>query len=384
MIPRTLFSEEHDVFRESVRRFIEKAIVPHYDQWEKDGQVSREVWLAAGEQGFLCCSIPETYGGPGGDFLHSMIFLEELCRTNTTAPGFHLHSEIVAPYILRYGSEAQRREWLPAMISGECIGAIAMTEPGAGSDLQSIRTQAVADGDELVINGQKVFITNGQLADLVIVACKTDPTQRARGISLVVVERGREGFERGRNLEKIGWHAQDTSELFFDQVRVPLTNLLGEEGQGFYHLIEQLPQERLIVAVRCVAMMEAALDWTVAYTGERKAFGRPIAGFQNTRFKLAEVRSQTTMLRVFVDRCMELLLEGRLDAVDAAMAKLQSTELMSQALDECLQLFGGYGYMREFPIARAWADNRYARIAGGSSEIMKEIIGRSLAEGATT
>ena len=378
MIPRTLFSEEHDMFRDAVQRFIEKEITPYHAQWEKDGQVSREVWLAAGAQGYLCCSVPEKYGGAGADFLYSTILLEEMSYANVTGPGFHLHSEIVAPYIMHYGTEEQKKAWLPKMARGECIGAIAMTEPGAGSDLQGIKTQAVREGDELVVNGQKVFITNGQLSDLVIVACKTDPKEGAKGISLVVVERGAEGFERGRNLEKIGWHAQDTSELFFDHVRVPASNLLGQEGQGFVHLVEQLPQERLIVAIRSTAVAEAALEWTVEYTNERKAFGKPIAGFQNTRFKLAEIRAQLVTLRVYVDKCIELLMAGELDAVDAAVAKLQSTEILCQSLDDCLQMFGGYGYMWEYPIARAWADNRYARIAGGSTEIMKEIIGRSL------
>jgi acyl-CoA dehydrogenase len=378
MIPRTIFKEEHEVFRESVRRFTAKEIVPNYEQWERDGQVSREVWLAAGAQGYLCCSVPEEYGGPGADFLYSMIFLEELSRANTTAPGFHLHSEIVAPYILAYGTEAQKKTWLPPMARGEVIGAIAMTEPGAGSDLKAIKTQAIRDGDHYVVSGQKVFITNGQMADLVVVACKTDSAADARGISLLLLERGMPGFERGRNLDKIGWHAQDTSELFFDQVRVPVTNLLGEEGRGFFHLVDQLAQERLIVAVRAIATVEAALEWTIEYTNQRQAFGRPISAFQNTRFKLAEVHAEAVMQRVFVDHCMAALLDGTLDAVDAAVAKLRSTEFMSQALDECLQLFGGYGYMREFPIARAWTDHRYARIAGGSSEIMKEIIGRSL------
>lgn len=378
MIPRTIFGEEHEIFRESARRFVEKEIVPHYEQWERDGQVSREVWRAAGEQGFLCCSVSEAYGGPGADFLFSMIFLEELCRANTTGPGFHLHSEIVAPYILRYGSEEQKQRWLPRMVSGEIITAIAMTEPGAGSDLQGITTQAERSNDGYTVSGQKVFITNGQLADLVIVACKTDREAGARGMSLIVLERGMPGFERGRNLEKIGWHAQDTSELFFDRVHVPPENLLGEEGRGFHQLMDQLAQERLIVAVRSIATVEAALEWTIDYTNERHAFGRPISGFQNTRFKLAEVKSEALVQRVFVDRCMEQLINGELDAVDAAIAKLRTTEFMGRALDECLQLFGGYGYMREFPIARAWADHRYARIAGGSSEIMKEIIGRSL------
>ena len=378
MISRTVFSEEHGMFRDSVKRFIDKEIAPNYDQWEEDGQVSRESWLKAGEQGFLCCSVPEEYGGLGADFLYSAVFMEELAYANTTGGGYHLHSEIVAPYILQYGTEEQKQEWLPKMVSGEMIGAIAMTEPGAGSDLQGIKTQAVRDGNELVVSGQKVFITNGQLADLVIVACKTDPTEGAKGISLVVIERGDEGFERGRNLDKIGWHAQDTSELFFDQVRVPGTRLLGGEGRGFVQLVEQLPQERLIVAIRSTAIAEAALRWTVEYTNERQAFGRPIAGFQNTRFKLAEVQSNLLMLRVFVDKCIELLMAGELSAEDAAVAKLRSTEIMSDTLDECLQLHGGYGYMREYPIGRAWVDNRYARIASGSSEIMKEIIGRNL------
>ncbi len=378
MISRTIFGEEHELFRESVKRFIDKEIAPHHAQWEKDGQVSREAWLAAGAQGFLGCSVPEEYGGPGADFLYTTILLEELASSGYTGPGFHLHSEIVVPYIIQYGTEDQKHRWLPKMVSGETIGAIAMTEPGAGSDLQGIKTQAVRDGNELVITGQKVFITNGQMADLVIVACKTDPKEGAKGISLVVVERGREGFERGRNLEKIGWHAQDTSELFFDHVRVPPENLLGQEGRGFVQLVEQLPQERLIVAIRCTATTLAAIQWTIDYTAERKAFGRAIAEFQNTRFKLAELHADAVMLQVFVDKCIELLMKGELTAEDAAIAKLRSSEIMSRTLDECLQLFGGYGYMWEYPIARAWADNRFARIAGGSSEIMKEIIGRSL------
>ncbi len=378
MISRTLFSEEHEVFRESVRRFIADEITPYHAQWEKDGQVSREVWLKAGAQGFLGCSVPEEYGGPGADFLYTTVLLEELAKGSVTGPGFHLHSEIVIPYILQYGTEEQKRAWLPKMVSGEWIGAIAMTEPGAGSDLQGIKTHAKRDGDDFVITGQKVFITNGQMSDIVIVACKTDPTQGAKGMSLIVVERGREGFERGRNLEKVGWHAQDTSELFFDQVRVPATNLLVGEGRGFYQLVEQLPQERLIVAIRCITIAEAALEWTVEYTRERKAFGKSVADFQNTRFKLAEIKAEAAVQRVFVDKCTELLLAGELTAEDGAIAKLRTSEFMCQALDDCLQLFGGYGYMWEYPIARAWADNRFARIAGGSSEIMKEIIGRDL------
>ncbi len=377
-VPRTLFGEEHEVFRNSVRRFIKNEITPYHDQWEKEGQVSREVWLKAGEQGFLCSSVPEEYGGVNADFLYSTILLEEMAYANATGPGFHLHSEIVTPYIIAYGTDEQKRKWLPRMISGECITAIAMTEPGAGSDLQGIKTTAIKDGNEFVINGQKVFITNGQMADLVIVACKTDPNEGAKGISLIVVERGDEGFERGRNLEKIGFHAQDTSELFFDNVRVPTYNLLGGEGRGFVQLIEQLPQERLIVAVRCIAQVEAALEWTVDYTNQRNAFGKPLTAFQNTRFKLAEIQAELAVQRVFVDRCIELLLDGKLDAVMGAIAKMKTSEFMCQALDDCLQMHGGYGFMAEYSIAKAWADNRYARIAGGSTEIMKEIIGRDL------
>jgi acyl-CoA dehydrogenase len=382
MIPRTIFTEEHEIFRETVRRFVEKEVVPHHAQWEKDGVVSREVWLAAGEAGLLCCEISEEYGGPGGDFLFSSIVTEELGRVGASGPAFHLHSDIVAPYVAAYGSEEQKREWLPKMVSGEVISAVAMTEPSAGSDLQSMRTQAIRDGNHFVINGQKVFISNGQLADLVVLACKTDPNERARGISLMLVEGDREGFTRGRNLEKIGYKAQDTSELFFDDVRVPITNLLGQEGRGFIQLVEQLPQERLVVALRSATIIESALQWTVDYTTERQAFGRTISAFQNTRFKLAEVRTKAEVTRVFVDRCLEQHMKGELNAVDAAMCKMHATETLAWVLDECLQLHGGYGYMWEYPIARAWADARMTRIAGGSTEIMKEIIGRDLLPGA--
>ena len=378
MFSRNVYSEEHEMFRESVRRFVEKEIIPYHDQWEKDGQVSREVWLAAGENGFLCCSTPEEYGGPGADFLFSAIVLEELARVGALGPGFHLHSEIVAPYILAYGSEDLKREWLPKMARGETIGAIGMSEPAAGSDLQGIKTRAVKDGNELVINGQKVFITNGQMAGLVILVVKTDPDAGYKGMSLVMVEGDREGFDRGRNLEKIGFKAQDTSELFFNDVRVPATNLLGEEGRGFIQLMEQLPQERLLVAIRCSMVAESALQWTIDYTKERKAFGRSIADFQNTRFKLAELKTAVTVLRIFTDKCIEMHMRGELTAIDAAIAKLESTEVLMEVLDDCLQLFGGYGYMWEYPIARAWADSRMNRIAGGTSEIMKEIIGRDV------
>ncbi len=378
MLPRPIFSEDHEIFRSTVRRFIEAEITPYHDQWEKDGIVSREVWLKAGEAGLLGCSIPEEYGGAGGDFLDTVVVGEEMARAEATGPAFHLHSEIVIPYILHYGSDEQKEAWLPPMIRGEVIGAIAMTEPGAGSDLQAIRSTAVLDGNEYVLNGQKVFITNGQLADLVIVACKTDPEKGAKGMSLILCERGREGFERGQNLDKLGWKAQDTSELFFNDVRLPTSNLLGAEGKGFVQLVQQLPQERLLVALRATATMEAALERTVDYVKERHAFGKPIMAFQNTKFKLAEVKTQVTVARVFIDRFIEMHLAGELSADDAAMAKLHTTELQSKVLDECLQLFGGYGYMWEFPIARAYAGSRVMRIAGGSSEIMKEIIARTL------
>ena len=380
MIPRTLFSEEHEIFRASARRFVEREVEPHHAQWEKDGAVSRELWLKAGEAGLLCPSVPEEYGGAGGDFLMTVIVAEELARAGATGPGFALHSEIVAPYILHYGSEDQKRDWLPKMATGEVIGAIAMTEPAAGSDLQRIRTTAKMDGNHYVLNGQKVFITNGYTADLVITAAKTDPDEGAKGISLILVPGATEGFERGRNLEKIGWHAQDTAELFYADAKVPATNLLGhDEGRGFIQLVQQLPQERLLSALRSTAVIEAALDWTVQYTSERNAFGRPVIGFQNTRFTLAEVKAKAVMMRTFIDRCIALHIDGGgLTADDAAIAKLMSTETMCEVLDDCLQLHGGMGYMWETPIARAWADNRMARIAGGTSEIMKEIIGRTL------
>lgn len=375
---RTLFTEEHKIFRDSARKFVESRIVPFHDEWEKTGQVPRSLWREAGDAGFLCCTVPEEYGGPGADFMYSAIFCEEVARVGATGPAFHLHSEIVAPYLIHYGTEEQKKKWLPKLVTGEVISAVAMTEPGAGSDLQNIKTTALADGDNFVINGQKVFISNGQLADLVVLACKTDPEASGKGVSLVLVEGDRDGFERGRNLEKVGYKAQDTSELFFNDVRVPQSNLLGEEGRGFYHLMEQLAQERLVIALRSASVIEAALDWTADYTIQRKAFGKSISDFQNTRFKLAEIKSQAVMVRAFVDTCLAHHLKGELDSVTAAMAKLQSTEIMCQILDECVQLHGGYGYMWEYPIARAWADNRMTRIAGGSSEIMKQIIAKDL------
>lgn len=378
MLPRPMFTEEHELFREQVRRFAEKEIVPHHDQWEKDGIVSREVWAAAGEAGLLCCTVPEEYGGAGGDFLHSTIVIEELAKVGASGPAFHLHSDIVVPYIVAYGSEDQKREWLPKLVRGETISAVAMSEPGGGSDLQNIQTRAARDGNHFVINGQKVFISNGQIADLVVVACKTNPDEGAKGVSLILVEREREGFRRGRNLEKVGYKAQDTSELFFEDVRVPITNLLGEEGRGFAQLMTELAQERLVVALRSAQTIETALEWTIEYTRERKAFGRTIADFQNTRFKLAEIKTQAMVTRAFVDQCLAQHMQGALDSNTAAAAKLHATETLCQVLDDCVQLHGGYGYMWEYPIARAWADARMTRIAGGTSEIMKEIISRAL------
>ena len=378
MFTRKFFSEEHEIFRDATRRFIENKIVPNHADWEQQGIVSRELWTAAGENGLLCCTVPEEYGGPGGDFLHSVVVNEELAKVGATGPAFPLHSDIIVPYLLAYGSEDQKRNWLPKVVSGETIMAIGMTEPIAGSDLQGIQTNAERDGNHFVLIGQKVWISNGQIADLYIIACKTDPKEGAKGISLILVEGDRDGFKRGKNLEKIGYKAQDTSELFFEDVRVPITNLLGQESRGFAPLKPQLPQERLVVAIRCATALEAALDDTIKYTKERKAFGRSISDFQNTRFKLAEVKTLAMVTRAFTDQCIQLHLEGKLTAEDAAAAKLQTTEALNKGVDECLQLHGGYGYSWEFPIARAWADARMSRIAGGSSEIMKEIISRNM------
>ncbi len=377
-IARTLFDSDHEIFRDTVRRFVEEEIAPYHAQWEKDGKISREAWLKAGALGLLCASMPEEYGGGGVDRTYSIILMEELARAGATGPGFGLHSEIVAPYINRYGSEEQKRRFLPKMATGEMIGAIAMTEPGTGSDLQGVRTTALKDGNKLVINGSKTFITNGAMSDLVLVVCKTDPEAGAKGISLVLVETGSEGYRKGRNLEKIGLKAQDTSELFFDDVRVPMTNLLGEEGKGFIYLMQELAWERLQLSVSAVANMEAAVEWTIEYTKQREAFGKPILDFQNTRFKLAEVKTQVTVARTFVDRLIGLMLEDKLDAETAAMAKWWTSDTQCKVIDECLQLHGGYGYMWEFPIARAWADARIQRIYAGTNEIMKETIGRGL------
>ena len=377
-IERTLFNGDHEIFRGTVRRFVDNEIAPFHAEWEKDGKISREAWTKAGKLGLLCASVPEEYGGGGVDRTFSIILMEELARAGASGPGFGLHSEIVAPYINRYGSPEQKEKYLPKMAKGEIIGAIAMTEPGAGSDLQAVRTTAIKDGNELVINGSKTFITNGAMADVVIVVCKTDPEVGARGTSLVLVEADTEGFRKGRNLEKIGMKAQDTSEMFFNEARVPMTNMLGEEGKGFVYLMQELAWERLQVAVSAVASMEAALEWTIDYAKERMAFGEPIINLQNTQFKLAEAKTEVTVARTFVDKLISLMLEDKLDAETAAMAKWWTSDLQNKVIDECLQLHGGYGYMWEFPIARAWADARVQRIYAGSNEIMKVIIGRGL------
>ena len=378
MIPRTLYAEEHEIFRASVRRFLAEEIMPHHERWEDQGYVDREAWLKAGEHGLLCATMPEQYGGSAADRRYSAVIMEETAYAGASGLGFTLHSDIVAPYILRYGSEDQKRHWLPRMARGEVIGAIAMTEPGTGSDLQAVATTAVKDGNELVVNGAKTFITNGWNSDLVIVVAKTDPAAGAKGTSLVLVEAGRDGFTKGRRLKKVGMKAQDTSELFFDNVRVPMTNLLGGEGQGFYHLMEELAWERLQIAISAIASAEAAIEQTVAYTKDRQAFGRAIAQFQNTRFKLAECKTETQIGRVFVDTCIELVCKGELDVETAAMAKYWCSDLQCKVIDECLQLHGGYGFMWEFPIGRAFADSRVQRIYGGTNEIMKELIGRGL------
>ena len=378
MIERTLFREEHNIFRESVRRFVEREIVPFHAQWEKDGIVPRDLWLKAGAEGLLCCTVPEQYGGLGLDYLFDVIVFEELWRVGASGPGFLIHTDLVATYILSFGTEEQKRTWLPKMVRGEAIGSLGMTEPHAGSDLKAIRTRATRDGDDYVINGQKVFISNGQLCDILVLATKTDSHAGAKGITLFLVEGDREGFRRGKNLEKLGMHAQDTSELFFDNVRVPASNMLGQEGRGFAQMMTKLAQERLAQAIRSALVTETIIEWTVDYTSQRKAFGKTIADFQNTQFKLAELQTEATVARVFTDKCIDLFMQGKLDPVEAAMAKMFTANLHCKAADECLQLFGGWGYMWEYPIARAYADARVIKIAGGSIEIMKTIIAKRM------
>lgn len=378
MIPRTLFGEEHDMFRDAVRRFIASEITPFHGDWEKVGVVPRELWRKAGAAGLLCPNVPEEFGGPGGNFLYNVVIAEELGRAGASGPGFTVHSDMVASYILSFGTDEQKKKWLPGMVSGQLVGALGLTEPGGGSDLKAMRTRAERVGDEYVINGQKTYISNGQLCDVLVLACKTDPDAGAKGVSLIVVEANRKGFERGRRLEKLGLKAQDTSELFFNNLRVPLSNRLGEEGMGFKMAMHKLAHERLIIAVNAVAVCESVLQYTVAYTRDRKAFGKAIAEFQNTRFKIAELSAQVQGARVFVDRSIELALQNKFDSTDAAMLKLVATELQCRVVDECLQFFGGYGYMLEYPIAHAYIDTRIRRIAGGSSEVMRDIISRKI------
>ena len=385
MIQRTLFTPDHEAFRDSFRRFMEKEIAPFHADWEEQGYVDRAVWHKAGDNGFLCMTMPEEYGGTGADKLFSVVQMEELSRAGFSGIGYSLHSEIVAPYILHYGTEDQKKKYLPQLASGAMIGAIAMSEPAAGSDLQGIKATAIQQPDgSYLLNGSKTFITNGWHADLVIVVAKTNPAAGAKGTSLLLVERGMPGFSVGKRLKKLGMKAQDTSELFFDNVRVPAANLLGgqtHENKGFICLMEQLPWERLQIAIGAVAASQAAIDWTVAYVKERKVFGQPVASFQNTRFTLAELQTEVQVARVFVDKCTELLLASTLDTATASMAKYWCSDLQCKVMDECVQLFGGYGYMWEYPITRAYADARVQRIYGGTNEIMKEVITRAMGLG---
>jgi acyl-CoA dehydrogenase len=375
---RNVLTADHEQFRDQVRRFLDERVVPFHAQWEKAEIVPRELWREAGAHGLLCVTTPEEFGGAGADFGYSAVIIEEVARANASGLGFALHSDVVAPYLLAYAQLEQKRNWLPKMARGELIGAIAMTEPGTGSDLKAVRTAARRDGNHYVINGQKTFITNGQNCGIVIVVATTAPEAGRKSISLICVEEGTPGFAKGRNLEKIGLHAQDTSELFFTDVRVPVANRLGEENEGYRYLMHQLAQERLIVGIRAAASMEAMLEATVAYTRERTVFGKSLFELQNTRFKLADARAQSEMYRVFLDDCLGQHIQGKLTPERAAMAKLTGSEMQNRLLDEFLQLYGGYGYMKEFPIGRAWVDARVMRIYAGSSEIMKEIIARSM------
>lgn len=374
---RTIFSDEHEQFREQVRRFFERELVPHYREWEKAGVTPREFWRKAGAAGVLCTMIPAEYGGGGGDFLHACVVTEEMVKVGANL-GLAVHSDMVSPYLMHYGSESLKQHLLPRLCRGEIVGSIGMTEPGTGSDLKNIRTNAVRDGDQWVINGQKVWITNGVNCGVVLVACKTDPAAGAKGVSLIAVEEGTPGFTKVGPMDKIGLKAQDTAELFFDNVRVPIGNLVGEEGRGFVYLMQQLPQERMVIGMRSAAILEAELARTLAYVKERKVFGNPIFDFQNSKFKLAEAKAYIAMLRAFIDGCIEEHVNGGISSEKAAMAKLVGTELMNRYLDDFLQLHGGYGYSNEYGIGRAWVDARVSRIAGGTSEVLKDIISRNL------
>ena len=385
MINRSLFSPEHESFRDAFRRFMDKEIAPFHADWEEQGYVDRAVWNKAGDNGFLCMTMPESYGGSSADKLYSVVQMEELARAGFSGIGYGLHSEIVAPYILHYGTQAQKQKYLPKLASGEMVGAIAMSEPAAGSDLQGVKTTAIKQPDgSYLLNGSKTFITNGWHADLVVVVAKTTPAAGAKGTSLLLVERGMRGFEVGKRLKKLGMKAQDTSELFFSDVSLPADNLLGgtaHENKGFICLMEQLPWERLQIAIGAVAAAQAAIDWTIAYVKERKVFGQPVANFQNTRYKLAELQTEVQVAQVFVDKCVELVSLDKLDTATASMAKYWCSDLQCKVMDECVQLFGGYGYMWEYPITRAYADARVQRIYGGTNEIMKEVISRAMGLG---
>ena len=381
VIPRTLFAPEHETFRDSVRRFMQEEVVPHDERWQEQGYADKEVWRKAGANGFLCPTMPPDYGGAGADKLYSVVLMEEQARANNSTLGFGLHSEIVAPYLLAYGAEALKKKYLPKMASGEMVGAIAMSEPAAGSDLQGVKTTALKKDGFYLLNGSKTFITNGWNCDMVIVVAKTDPARGAKGTSLLIVDTSMKGFTKGKRLKKMGLKGQDTAELFFDNVEVPAQNLLGQENSGFIYLMQELPWERLQIAIAATAKAEAAIEWTRTYVTERKAFGKPVSSFQNTRFKLAELATEVQVARVFVDRCIELLLKKSLDTATASMAKYWVTDLECKVMDECVQLHGGYGYMWEFPIARAYVDARVQRIYGGTNEIMKEVISRSMGLG---
>ena len=376
--PRSVFREDHEMLRETIRRFLERECKPRQAQWDKDGRVDRETWLKAGREGLLCTTLDPEWGGAGGDFGHAAVIVEEIARSGVSGLGFGLHSDVVAPYIARLGTPEQKKKWLPRCVTGEVMLAIAMSEPGAGSDLKAIRTTALRDGNEYVINGAKTFISNGLNCDLVIVVAKTEPELGAKGVSLILVEADRPGFRKGRKLDKMGQEAADTAELFFDDVRVPVTNVLGEENKGFAYLMQELAQERLVIALGAAAKMEAMFEETVRYTKDRVVFGKPLFDFQNTRFKLAEIKVRTTAVRMMVDQYLSEHLKRKLTVEEAAIAKLFSSEELSKALDELLQLYGGYGYMMEYPITRAYVDTRVYRIYGGTSEVMKELIARQL------
>ena len=376
--PRTVFREDHEMLRATVRRFLERECKPRQVDWDREGRVDRETWLKAGREGLLCTALSPEWGGAGGDFGHAAVIVEEVARSGVGGLGFGLHSDVVAPYIERLGSEELKRRWLPGCASGEVILAIAMSEPGAGSDLKAIRTTARREGDEYVINGAKTFISNGLNCDLVVVVAKTDPALGAKGVSLILVEADRAGFRKGRKLDKMGQEAADTAELFFEDVRVPVSNILGEENKGFGYLMQELAQERFVIAVGAASKLEAMLDETIRYTKERIVFGKPLFDFQNTRFKLAEIKTRTTAVRMMVDQYLAEHLKRRLTVEEGAIAKLYATEELGRALDELLQLYGGYGYMMEYPICRAFIDSRVNRIYGGTSEVMKELISRNL------